>query len=156
MVCNAESQAYHAAWFAARKQDYGRDLQETLSIPLPDAKGLADAYRASYDIKESMRALFETVDVLVTPTTLRTASVIGEAKVEVDAIEMTPGGAFAGNTMPFNIAGMPAISLPCGFDSAGLPIGLQIASGPFKEPTVLRAARAYELATEWASRQAPC
>jgi aspartyl-tRNA(Asn)/glutamyl-tRNA(Gln) amidotransferase subunit A len=153
MVCNAEGQAYHATWFPGRKEDYGADLNATLTIPLPDAKGLADAYRASYDIKESMRALFETVDLLVTPTTLRTASIIGEEEVDVDGQRMSPGGAFAGNTMPFNIAGVPAISLPCGFDSEGLPIGLQIAGGPFQEVSVLRAARAYEAATSWANRQ---
>jgi aspartyl-tRNA(Asn)/glutamyl-tRNA(Gln) amidotransferase subunit A len=144
-VCVAESQALHAEWFPSRKDDYGADLQQTLSSPLPDAKGLADAYRASYDIKEGVRRTFETVDLLVTPTTMRTASVIGDEEVEVDGFKMSPGGAFAQLTMPFNIAGVPAISVPCGFDSEGLPIGLQIAGGPFEEAKVLRAARAFEM-----------
>jgi aspartyl-tRNA(Asn)/glutamyl-tRNA(Gln) amidotransferase subunit A len=56
--------------------------------------------------------------------------------------------------MPFNIAGIPAISLPCGFSGEGLPIGLQIAGRPFDEATVLRAAFAYECATDW-HRRAP-
>ncbi len=145
LVCVAESQALHAEWFPSRKDEYGEDLQQTLSGPLPDAKGLADAYRASYDIKEGVRRTFEVVDLLVTPTTMRTASLIGEEEVEVDGFKMSTGGAFAQLTMPFNIAGVPAISVPCGFDGEGLPIGLQIAGGPFEEAKVLRAARAFEM-----------
>ena len=154
-VCVAESQAYHAKWFAERREDYGADLQTTLSSPIPDTLGLADAYRASYDVKESFRRVFETVDLLVTPTTMRPASVIGEEQVEVEGIKMPPGSAFASLTMPFNIAGLPAISVPCGFSGDGLPIGLQIAGGPFEEGKVLRAAAAYEAATQWHTRSAP-
>jgi aspartyl-tRNA(Asn)/glutamyl-tRNA(Gln) amidotransferase subunit A len=54
--------------------------------------------------------------------------------------------------MPWNIAGLPAISLPCGFSSEGLPIGMQLVGGPFEEAIVLRAARAYEAATVWHTR----
>jgi aspartyl-tRNA(Asn)/glutamyl-tRNA(Gln) amidotransferase subunit A len=53
------------------------------------------------------------------------------------------------NTMPFNALGLPAISVPCGFTAAGLPIGLQIAGHAFDEVTVLRVAAAYEAATDW-------
>jgi aspartyl-tRNA(Asn)/glutamyl-tRNA(Gln) amidotransferase subunit A len=56
------------------------------------------------------------------------------------------------NTMPFNALGLPAISLPCGFTAAGLPIGLQIAGHAFDETGVLRIARAYEQATNWRRR----
>jgi len=55
-------------------------------------------------------------------------------------------------TSPFNLTGLPAISVPCGFTKTGLPIGLQLASGPWREALVLRAARAYERATEWHAR----
>lgn len=153
-VCTAESQAYHAKWFAERSGDYGADLQDTLSMPIPNAIGLSEAYRASYDVKEAFRRVFETVDLLVTPTTMRPASLIGEEEVEVEGINMSPGAAFASLTMPFNIAGLPAISVPCGFSSDGLPIGLQLAGGAFEEVKVLRAAAAYEAATEW-HRESP-
>ena len=53
------------------------------------------------------------------------------------------------NTVPFDIFGLPAISVPCGFTSAGLPIGLQIVGAPFAESTVVALAHAYEQATEW-------
>jgi aspartyl-tRNA(Asn)/glutamyl-tRNA(Gln) amidotransferase subunit A len=58
-------------------------------------------------------------------------------------------------TRPYNITGFPAISVPCGFSSEGMPIGLQLAGRPFDEETVLRAAHAYEQATEWHGRRPP-
>jgi aspartyl-tRNA(Asn)/glutamyl-tRNA(Gln) amidotransferase subunit A len=57
------------------------------------------------------------------------------------------------NTMPFNVLGLPAISVPCGFTEAGLPIGLQIAGHAFDEAGVLRVAEAYERATDWHERR---
>jgi aspartyl-tRNA(Asn)/glutamyl-tRNA(Gln) amidotransferase subunit A len=154
-VCVAEGRAFHAPWFPSRESEYGADVAAGLSLPLPDAVGLADAYRASYDIKEGMRQLFENVDALVTPSTLRAASVIGEEPVDVDGHSLSTGAAFAGQTMPFNIAGLPALTLPCGFSSGGLPFSLQIAGKPFDEAGVLRVARAYEAATDWHTRLAP-
>ena len=56
-------------------------------------------------------------------------------------------------TLPFNVTGLPALSLPCGFTRTDLPIGLQIAGRPFDEATVLRAGHAYEQATEWHTRR---
>jgi aspartyl-tRNA(Asn)/glutamyl-tRNA(Gln) amidotransferase subunit A len=58
------------------------------------------------------------------------------------------------NTFPFNLTGLPAISLPCGFTD-GLPIGLQLVGRPFDEATVLRVAHAYEQATDWHTRRPP-
>ncbi len=56
-------------------------------------------------------------------------------------------------TAPFNLTGLPALSLPCGFDNQGLPIGLQIVAGPGKEAALLRAGQAYEAATDWHKRK---
>ena len=149
MVCNAEGQAYHRQWLTEKRDDYSPELLGELSSPLPDAAGLANAYRASYDVKEAMRRQFEQVDLLLAPTTMRPASLIGEDQVEVDGIMLSTGAAFASLTMPFNIAGAPALSLPCGVSGEGLPIGMQLAGRPFDEGTVLRAAHAFECATEW-------
>jgi aspartyl-tRNA(Asn)/glutamyl-tRNA(Gln) amidotransferase subunit A len=55
--------------------------------------------------------------------------------------------------MPFNLAGLPAISLPCGFSAGGLPIGLQIAGKPFEESMILRIAHAYQQLTDWHHRE---
>jgi len=56
------------------------------------------------------------------------------------------------NTAPFNMAGLPAVSVPCGFTPAGLPIGLELAGRPFDEITVLQVGHAYEQATDWHTR----
>jgi aspartyl-tRNA(Asn)/glutamyl-tRNA(Gln) amidotransferase subunit A len=56
------------------------------------------------------------------------------------------------NTRPFNILGLPTISVPCGFTKAGLPIGMQITGAPWKEANVLKLAQAYEQQTEWHKR----
>jgi len=72
---------------------------------------------------------------------------------------MGPVGFQAGfprsNTPPFNLSGLPALALPCGFTGSGLPISLQLAGRPFDEATVLRAGHAYEQATEWHTRRPP-
>jgi aspartyl-tRNA(Asn)/glutamyl-tRNA(Gln) amidotransferase subunit A len=56
-------------------------------------------------------------------------------------------------TMPFNLAGLPAISLPCGFSSDGMPIGLQMVGKPFEESMILRIAHAYQQLTDWHRRE---
>jgi len=155
-VVNAEGQVHHKPYFAAHPEMYSAELRAVLTQPLPDALGLTEAYRASYDVKERARQAFETVDLMLAPTTMRPAAKIGEEQVAVEGVTLSPGAAFASLTMPWNIAGLPAISIPCGFSSEGLPIGVQLVGGPFQEATVLRAARAYEAATDWHTRRAPC
>jgi Asp-tRNA(Asn)/Glu-tRNA(Gln) amidotransferase A subunit family amidase len=96
-----------------------------------------------------MRSALESVDVLVTPTTPIAAPRIGEESVRIGGAEESVLIAMIRCTAPFNATHLPALSLPCGFTRAGLPIGLQIAGRPFDEATVLRVGNAYEQATEW-------
>jgi aspartyl-tRNA(Asn)/glutamyl-tRNA(Gln) amidotransferase subunit A len=93
------------------------------------------------------RALAEC-DVLVTPTAPTTAFKFGE-KID-DPLQMYLQDIF---TLALSLAGLPGLSLPCGFDDAGLPIGLQIMGGAFDEATIVRVAHAYEQATEWHKRR---
>ena len=95
-------------------------------------------------------AVFSKVDVLVTPT-IRTCL---PTLAETDIDHGPPGTehkfmALSANTRPFNYLGLPAISVPCGFDPNGCPIGLQIAGRPFAEARVLKVAGAYQLDTRW-------
>ncbi|MFW5996220.1 MAG: amidase family protein, partial [Halanaerobiaceae bacterium] len=85
-------------------------------------------------IMEDYQELFEEYDVLITPTTPTTAFKIGEKK---DPLEMYHADIF---TVPINIAGIPAASMPCGFDENGLPIGLQILGPHFGEGRILQTA----------------
>jgi aspartyl-tRNA(Asn)/glutamyl-tRNA(Gln) amidotransferase subunit A len=95
-------------------------------------------------IRRDFEQVFATQDVIVTPTAPTTAFRIGEKTS--DPLQMYLSDIF---TISVNLAGLPGLSLPCGFDRSGMPIGLQIVGRPFEEEKVLQAAYAYEQATEW-------
>jgi aspartyl-tRNA(Asn)/glutamyl-tRNA(Gln) amidotransferase subunit A len=98
---------------------------------------------------DDLAKVFADVDVIIGPTCPLTAWPIGEWTVRVGAQDESVLAASWRLTYPWNLAGLPAISLPCGFDSTGLPIGLQLASRPFDEMTLIRAADAYERGHGW-------
>ena len=99
-------------------------------------------------IREDFLRTLRQVDVLLAPATPITApSIAGfDTEVRVNLTRLT---------VPINVAGLPSLSLPCGFDDQGLPIGMQLIGPPFEEALVLRAGRAYERATDWHQRRAP-
>ena len=97
-------------------------------------------------VRNEFARLFEHADLIVAPTAPTTAFPLGAV---TDPYEMYLNDIF---TIPANIAGLPAISIPCGFDARGLPIGLQLIARPWDEPTLFRAAAAYEAATDWHTR----
>jgi aspartyl-tRNA(Asn)/glutamyl-tRNA(Gln) amidotransferase subunit A len=97
--------------------------------------------------------IFTGVDIILGPTSPLTAWKIGEWTVRVGAENESVLAASWRLTYPWNLAGLPAISLPCGFDREGLPIGLQIAGRHFDELTVIRAADYYERAHDWKDRR---
>jgi aspartyl-tRNA(Asn)/glutamyl-tRNA(Gln) amidotransferase subunit A len=101
-------------------------------------------------IRQDFTRVFANADVIVTPTAPTTAFRLGE-KTD-DPLQMYLSDIF---TISINLAGLPGIVLPCGFDAAGMPIGLQIVGPPFGEEIVLRTARAFEAATEWHRRRPP-
>ena len=149
----AEALDIHAERWRERPGDFGQDLQAILGSPLPDPVGLMAALHAGYTLTTVMREALEEVDVLVTPTTPVTATEIGQQTVRTGGIEEPTIFAMIRCTAPFNATHLPALSLPCGFTRAGLPVGLQIAGRPFDEATVLAAGHAYEQATEWHRRR---
>ena len=115
--------------------------------------GYYDAYylkaqRVRTLIKRDFEEAFKHCDVIITPTAPTTAFKIGE-KIQ-DPLQMYLSDIY---TISANLAGLPAISLPCGFDGDGMPIGLQIIGKPFDEATVLRTAYAYEQGTEWRKKK---
>ena len=107
-------------------------------------------------LKAFAEEVFAKVDVLATPT-IRTCL---PTLAETDIDHGPPGTegqfmAVSANTRPFNYLGLPAVSVPCGFDPNGLPIGLQIAGRPFAEARVLQVADAYQRDTDWHTRRPP-
>ena len=145
----AEAQEIHAQALRIRPQDFGADVRALLTSSSPDTPTLMQALRARDALCVSMRSALEAVDLLVTPTTPIVAARIGEETIRYGGIEESILNAMIRCTAPFNATGLPALSLPCGFTRAGLPVGLQIVGRHFDEVTVLRAAHAYEQATAW-------
>jgi len=115
--------------------------------------GYYDAYylkalKVRTKIKEDFDKAFKSCDLIVTPTSPTAAFKIGEKAN--DPLAMYLSDIF---TIPANLAGLPGISIPCGFSSGGLPIGLQIMAGPFAEETIFRAAYTFEQSTEFHKRR---
>jgi aspartyl-tRNA(Asn)/glutamyl-tRNA(Gln) amidotransferase subunit A len=149
----AESFAFHADNVAQSPELY---QPETLRRIRSGADISAAEYihrRRELD-QERRRAheFFAEVDLLVTPTMPIPAPAIADLKRDPAALRPAEL-ALLRNTRPFNVWGLPAISLPCGFTKGGLPIGLQIAGPHLREDLVLRLAQAYEQATEWHTRR---
>jgi aspartyl-tRNA(Asn)/glutamyl-tRNA(Gln) amidotransferase subunit A len=107
-------------------------------------------------ISDELAKTFESIDLLLTPTTPTSPSG-GAHRSEgtdpkVNVKSLTHEAAY---TVPFNLTGSPVLSIPCGFNSTGLPIGLQVIGRAFEEPLVLAAAHQYQLATDWHRRKPP-
>ena len=148
----AESYAYHAQNVAEKAELY---QAETLRrIRTGEKVSAADYIRRRSELereRRTIRKIFSAVDLLVTPTTPIPAPAIAELKATPDALRPAELKLLR-NTRPFNVWGLPAISVPCGFTQSGLPIGLQIAGPHWREDLVLRLAHAYEQATAWHKR----
>jgi aspartyl-tRNA(Asn)/glutamyl-tRNA(Gln) amidotransferase subunit A len=146
LILGPEAYAYHAKWIVESPQLY---QPQTRAILQRAADGKAPGYAgALHDLhiqRRRIASFFSDVDLLVTPTMPNAAATIEESAKR--------NSASVRNTSPFDIFGLPAISVPCGFTSAGLPIGLQISGAPFAESTVIALAHAFGQATEWHTRR---
>jgi len=149
---NAESYAYHAEFVANTPELY---QPETLRrIRTGASVSVADYIHRRRELDESRRtisAVFENVDLFVTPTTPIPPPTIAELEDNPDVLRPREI-LMLRNTRPFNVWGLPAISIPCGFTAEGLPIGLQIIGPHWREDWVFRLAHAYEQATGWHKR----
>lgn len=149
----AEAQEIHADALRTRPGDFGADVRALLTSPPPEGAALMLGLRARDALCVSVRNALESVDLLVTPTSPIVAARIGQETVRYGGMEESILLAMIRCTAPFNATGLPALSVPCGFTPAGLPIGLQIVGRSFDESTVLRAGHAYEQATDWHLRR---
>jgi aspartyl-tRNA(Asn)/glutamyl-tRNA(Gln) amidotransferase subunit A len=127
-------------------------------LELMDVFNGRDRVRVDYNREEmwdKMRRFFEKYDLLLTPTAACPAFDLKEGWMlgpeTINGVEQNPAS-WIGFTFPFNFTGQPAASIPCGFTAGGLPVGLQIVGRRYDEPTVLRAAAAFEAAHPWADR----
>jgi aspartyl-tRNA(Asn)/glutamyl-tRNA(Gln) amidotransferase subunit A len=143
VIMLSEAFAYHARDLRERPELYGEVLREKLMAgALFSAEEYVQAQRLRSRLREDMHRALGEVDILATPT----------APVTAPSFQMVfdPDFPFAKSNMaPFNMTGLPALALPCGFGPGNLPISLQLAGRPFDESTVFRAGHAYEQATDW-------
>jgi aspartyl-tRNA(Asn)/glutamyl-tRNA(Gln) amidotransferase subunit A len=147
VIMLSEAFAYHARDLRQRPELYGEVLREKLMAgALFTAEEYVQAQRLRSRLREEMHRVLAEVDLLATPTMSGTAPSFSTV--------LDPDFPFARSNMaPFNLVGLPALALPCGFAPGGLPISLQLAGRPFDEATVLRAGHAYEQATDWHRRR---
>ncbi len=159
-VQRPEASLYHAemGWFPAQADRYTPATRASLA---QGAEMSAAVYIRGQRIRqaftERMRALLSDLDALAMPTLPIVAPRIAalDEPVRLGEREITAGYATLRNTFPFDLTGQPALALPCGFTSAGLPASLQLAAGHFNEPALLRLGHAYQRVTDWHTRQPP-
>jgi len=151
---SAPAESLWEGYRRTRGQGFGAEVKRRIML---GAYALSAGYYDAYYLKaQQVRTLIKQdfeqalgeVDVIACPTSPTTAFRIGE-KAD-DPLSMYLSDIF---TLSLNLAGLCGMSMPCGFDAAGLPIGLQLIAGAFAEETMLRAAFAYEQATEWHTRE---
>jgi aspartyl-tRNA(Asn)/glutamyl-tRNA(Gln) amidotransferase subunit A len=152
-VLNAEIYEYHAPLVAdpAKRALYKpQTIGRVMSSSNVSSNDYIQAHRRMVIARNTIGELFESVDVLVTPTAMRMPVTVEAALADKSE---TRDFDLIRNTLPFDVYGIPTISVPCGFTRAGLPIGLQITGPRLGEARVIALAHAYEQATEWHRRR---
>jgi aspartyl-tRNA(Asn)/glutamyl-tRNA(Gln) amidotransferase subunit A len=138
----SEAYAYHKVWITQSPEKYQPGTRAQLQRTATANGGEYAQARRDLDlVRREIRKVFAKVDLLIAPT-MKTPP----------ALLSAPGGGGGNNNVAFDMYGVPSISVPCGFTSSGLPIGLQISGAHFAETNVLALAHAYEQATEWHTR----
>lgn len=144
VIDTAETTAFHAEQFRERPQDYGEDVRVLIECgALPTAVDYLEAQQIRSRVREEFARVFEQVDVLASPTLPIRTPHVGEQVVTVDGHERNRDDELMRLVGPANLAGLPAVSVPCGMLD-GMPVGMQFLGPALGEGTVLRAAAAVE------------
>ena len=153
---SCEPSTYHQEWLRTRADDYGDDVRTLLELgEMYLATHYLQAQRYRSVLRKEFVEGFKRVDVFVTPTLPFTATPCGATKVVIeDNREEDMLSAIMQFTGVPSLAGLPALSVPVGFDADGLPVGMQIIGRAFDEATLFRLGHAYQQATDW-HRRAP-
>jgi aspartyl-tRNA(Asn)/glutamyl-tRNA(Gln) amidotransferase subunit A len=159
IVSRVEAAAIHAEWMRTDSQAYGAHISGRMypGYAIPAPYYVEALSRRGPILKAFADEIFSKVDVLLTPTIRTSLPTLAETDID----HGPPGTetkfmAVSANTRPFNYLGLPAISVPCGFDrKGGCPIGLQIVGRPFAEALVLRVADAFQRDTDYHTRRPP-
>ena len=155
LIMLPEAAAVHLPWLRTRLADYGADVRARLlaGLLLP-ATAYPTGLRARGWLAEQVQPLFERYDLLAAPTMPIVAPLIGEDPVEVAGKRVPYRLTLIPFNSPWSCLGLPVASVPCGFVDE-LPVGLALAGRPGGDATVLRAAQAFQRATDWHERRPP-
>ena len=155
-ICDSEGAALHLPWLRSRPGDYDDGTRRRLlAASLLPAVLLQKAQQARALVRQQLLAALANHDVLVAPTAHRPAPAIASFTAPIISKDEAAARFFTRRsfTTPAALAGAPALAVPCGFSTSGLPLSLQIIGRRFDDATVLRAGHAYEQATEWHRRR---
>jgi aspartyl-tRNA(Asn)/glutamyl-tRNA(Gln) amidotransferase subunit A len=148
LIVQADGAAFHRERLAENPLGFGEDVRQRLQTGAAlTSTEYSLARRTQTEMRRRMEIFFEKYDLLLTPATPIPALLIAGNDALEQARRLTRF------TAPFNLTGLPALSVPCGFTPEGLPIGLQLVAGAWNEAKVLQAGQAFEQATEWHKRK---
>jgi aspartyl-tRNA(Asn)/glutamyl-tRNA(Gln) amidotransferase subunit A len=151
----AEATRYHQSqgYFPELADEYGADVRQRLGLGL---QVHATDYLRAFDTKRLVEAEFDAtfqhVDAIVAPASPIPAPPIGLRELEIDGKQQPVRPLLVNVNRPANVSGSPALSIPCGFTNAGLPVGLQLIGPRWGEAGLLAIALSYEDATDWHKR----
>lgn len=149
-ILNAEANTWHEPYLQNQAEDYGPTVRKFLERGKnTSAIEYVKAQRAKARFRREALAACGGVDALLTPGELIPPPLHEARSVAINGKEVSLMSALISATCPFNLTGQPALSIPCGFSTSGLPLALQIVGKPFDEATVLQVGYAYEAHTEW-------
>jgi Asp-tRNA(Asn)/Glu-tRNA(Gln) amidotransferase A subunit family amidase len=157
-LADSEGAGLHARWLRERPGDYDAGTRRRLlAAGLLPATLHHQAQRARALIRRQLLDALGSHDVLLAPMAHTAAPPIAAGQAPITSKADVGPRFFTRRCYgtPASLAGVPALSVPCGFTAAGLPIGLQVVGRPFDEATILRVAHAYEQATDWHRRRPP-
>jgi aspartyl-tRNA(Asn)/glutamyl-tRNA(Gln) amidotransferase subunit A len=154
MISRAEGAAIHAEWMRERAADYSIHLSSRLygGYPIPAHLYIEALSRRGPLLRQFCAEAMTGHHIVATPALRTRVPTLAETDIDADAANWSRFMAVSANTRPFNYLGLPTISVPCGFDDRGLPIGLQLAARPFAEARVLAVADAFQRVTDWHKR----
>jgi aspartyl-tRNA(Asn)/glutamyl-tRNA(Gln) amidotransferase subunit A len=144
----AEAYAIHRRRLEEQPDLFGEDVRRRLGLGA-DVSGAdyAECRQWARQWRRSLEVVFRDLDLILTPAAETTAPRADDAEMIATTRRLTR------LTYAWTLSGLPALSVPCGFDAAGLPIGLQLAAAPFCEATLVKAGAAYQLQTDWHLRE---
>jgi aspartyl-tRNA(Asn)/glutamyl-tRNA(Gln) amidotransferase subunit A len=152
-----ETLAYHEQYVKSSAAKYMLPQRRRMEAALANPPKAADYIRAKWDLdllRRTVDSSFTDFDLVVVPT-MRILPPLLDDLIKRNHDPKLTDPLVTNNTPPFDVYGLPAISIPCGFSKSGLPIGLMIAGPRFSEGKVLALAQAYERATEWHKKKPP-